>query len=380
MPRPVPTTRFPTCLVLLAAALTPLSADANQSELDQTPHGATFSCPLCHQDGQFGPENRTPFGAQVDQFDAGGNYDWAQIYALDADNDGATNGAELGDPDGLWTAGDPNPDVTPTNPNDPNSFPNPCGNGVLDDGEECDGPDLAGQDCEGLGFDEGRLACGADCTFNTGGCRNEGDGFCGDGLINGVEACDGDRLLGRTCLTQGFTGGTLVCAEDCTLDTSGCVRDGDPVCGDGVRTGDEQCDGAFVAGESCESLGAGTGTLGCGADCNYDLAGCPEPEVCDDTLDNDGDGGADCGDRDCLGFPGCPVCGDGVAEGVESCDGDDLGAATCAGEGFATGTIACTPTCELDTTACRIGGGSGGGCAQPASLPTLHWRSLLLRR
>src|SRR5205814_10073646 len=33
------------------------------------------------------------------------------------------------------------------------------------------------------------------------------------------------------------------------------------------------------------------------------------PEICTDTVDNDGDGKADCSDIDCSGKDGCPVCG-----------------------------------------------------------------------
>lgn len=33
------------------------------------------------------------------------------------------------------------------------------------------------------------------------------------------------------------------------------------------------------------------------------------PEICTDTVDNDGDGKADCSDVDCSGKDGCPVCG-----------------------------------------------------------------------
>src|SRR5262249_38271282 len=33
------------------------------------------------------------------------------------------------------------------------------------------------------------------------------------------------------------------------------------------------------------------------------------PEICNDGLDNDGDGRADCSDPDCSGMDGCPVCG-----------------------------------------------------------------------
>ena len=46
-------------------------------------------------------------------------------------------------------------------------------------------------------------------------------------------------------------------------------------------------------------------------------------------------------------------CGDGVRHAeAEVCDGEDLGDADCASEGFVGGTLACTERCELDTTAC----------------------------
>ena len=40
-----------------------------------------------------------------------------------------------------------------------------CGNGVIDDGEECDGVNLNGQTCESLGQGPGDLACNSECKF-----------------------------------------------------------------------------------------------------------------------------------------------------------------------------------------------------------------------
>ncbi|MCH9683574.1 MAG: hypothetical protein K0V04_19200 [Deltaproteobacteria bacterium] len=45
----------------------------------------------------------------------------------------------------------------------------PCGNGVIDPGEQCDGDDLQGFDCESLGL-SGDLSCGRNCTFDTSSC------------------------------------------------------------------------------------------------------------------------------------------------------------------------------------------------------------------
>jgi hypothetical protein len=53
-----------------------------------------------------------------------------------------------------------------------------CGNGVLDGDEACDGTELDGQSCGSLGFDGGSLSCSLDCTFDTSECTCvDGDGM-----------------------------------------------------------------------------------------------------------------------------------------------------------------------------------------------------------
>jgi hypothetical protein len=47
---------------------------------------------------------------------------------------------------------------------------------------------------------------------------------CGNGIIEPGEACDGSNLGGKTCQFLGFSGGTLSCDPDCTLNTSGCFN------------------------------------------------------------------------------------------------------------------------------------------------------------
>ena len=46
-------------------------------------------------------------------------------------------------------------------------------------------------------------------------------------------------------------------------------------------------------------------------------------------------------------------CGDGTKGGSEACDGSDLGGQTCLGLGFPGGTLACTPFCSFDVSACH---------------------------
>jgi hypothetical protein len=91
-----------------------------------------------------------------------------------------------------------------------------CGNGAIDDGEECDGTNLDGRDCADFGFVGGTLRC-TQCRFDTTDCTD-----CGNGAIDEGEACDGAELGGQTCARLGFTGGALSCTQSCALDTSGC--------------------------------------------------------------------------------------------------------------------------------------------------------------
>lgn len=55
------------------------------------------------------------------------------------------------------------------------------------------------------------------------------------------------------------------------------------------------------------------------------------------------------------------VCGNGIKEGGEQCDGSDLGGASCTTQGFSGGTLSCSASCTFVTSACTSGGGGGGG-------------------
>jgi hypothetical protein len=62
---------------------------------------------------------------------------------------------------------------------------------------------------------------GIGTTAASAGESDETAGTCGNGMIDGDEACDGQDLGGMTCAT----GGTLACTVGCTLDTTGCTVD-----------------------------------------------------------------------------------------------------------------------------------------------------------
>lgn len=69
-------------------------------------------------------------------------------------------------------------------------IPETCGDGVIDEGEDCDGEQIP-SDCMTLGFERGDLRCSVFCTFDTAVCFS--DERCADGLDNdGDDAIDCD--------------------------------------------------------------------------------------------------------------------------------------------------------------------------------------------
>jgi len=236
-----------------------------------------------------------------------------------------------------------------------------CGDGAIGGAEQCDGSALADQTCVTQGFDAGTLACSTSCTFDTSACTN-----CGDGTAAGVESCDTTDLDGATCATSGFTAGTLACTSGCTLDTSACTT-----CGDGTREGTESCDMTDLNSSTCMSLGYTTGTLACASNCSFDTAGCSTCGNNDQELAEQCDG-TDLANQMCStrGFTAgtlactncsfdtsaCTTCGNNDQETGEECDGPDLASQTCALRGFTTGTLSCSNSCTFDTSACTTCG------------------------
>ena len=228
-----------------------------------------------------------------------------------------------------------------------------CGDGDLNGvvGEECD---------EGGETD----VCDVDCTFS----------WCGDGTPNTTagELCD-------------EAGRTAACDADCTLIE----------CGDGLHNAiaGEQCDDGgesatcnanctiaacgdgipnVTAGEQCDHMGD---SLTCDADCTPVECGdshvnAAAGEQCDGTdlagatcLGQGFDGGTLACDISCtLDTSGCFECGDGSADAGEQCDGGDLGGQTCTSLGFDGGALGCSPTCGFVTAGCYS---CGDGTSNP---------------
>lgn len=49
--------------------------------------------------------------------------------------------------------------------------------------------------------------------------------YCGNGVVDDGEECDRTDLGRATCASEGFAGGTLFCGVDCTIDTSACFAE-----------------------------------------------------------------------------------------------------------------------------------------------------------
>ena len=215
------------------------------------------------------------------------------------------------------------PSVTTTGPGgDAETGPGPgpnCGNDVIDDDELCDGPDLGGRTCITEGFGDGILLCTNDCLgFDPVLCEEP---QCGNGLIEGDELCDGSDLGGITCRDFGYDRGVPECSFDCSgFDIEPCIP---PRCGDGVIEGDEVCDGVLLQGETCLTQGFDGGVLSCGAGCEeYELGNCFR-------------------------------CGDDAIDPGEVCDGVALGGNSCLTEGFDAGALTCAADCDsFEITGC----------------------------
>lgn len=121
-------------IVLIAAGLlaTGSRAEARPKRVAQIPNGGVSGCANCHVSAAGGGP-RNAFGQMVEASflsAAGfaGDVQWGpELAKQDADGDGFTNGEELGDPEGLWQAGDADPGdaAAVTMPGDANSHPAP---------------------------------------------------------------------------------------------------------------------------------------------------------------------------------------------------------------------------------------------------------------
>ena len=172
---------------------------------------------------------------------------------------------------------------------DGNASNNGTNNGaaeICDDGVDNDGN--GDTDCDDA-------ACATDAACDEPECTTDDD--CEDAEVCDNGSCAPDGPDAEVCDDGVDNDGD----GDADCEDSDC--DGDPACEEPDCTNDDDCED----GEVCD-----------GGEC---VDGPPEPEVCDDGVDNDDDGDTDCADDDCADDLGCQIatCRD-VCTRVASCD------------------------------------------------------------
>ncbi|MFC2175000.1 class III signal peptide-containing protein [archaeon] len=238
-------------------------------------------------------------------------------------------------------------------------------------------------DCRQIGYAGGALTCD---TFGYGKCTYpQSQQYCykcGDWRVSSGEQCDSQVPYGKTCVTQGYDGGTLKCGDQCKFDYSSCHK-----CGDGKKEGPEECDGEPNCDSSCKIVSqplCGNGNTEGIEQCdngqyqNSVSGSCPN---CQNAKCGDGNiwfaqggteqcDGTDMGPwTDCTDFgykygtiscSSCMLnlrncydqkCGDGIIDGTEECDGSKLNGATCQTLGYDGGTLQCHSN-RISSTAC----------------------------
>ena len=250
-----------------------------------------------------------------------------------------------------------------------------CGDGTQNGTEACDDGNTSPDDY-----------CAFDCSAVTGSC---GDGttqsneVCDDGNTNNGDYCAADCQSVIGSCGDSVTQTNEACDDGNTNNGDYCSADCQSVigsCGDGVQQSNESCDdgntdagdycsancqtvtgscgdGSTQTNEECDSSGVDTASCN-GGTCLFSTCGdaylnTVDGEACDDGNTDDGDG---C-DSTCQLEQ---VCGNGILEGTEECDGTEFGAATCSntatlpsGSTHAGGSLSCN-SCVIDTSACEF--------------------------
>jgi hypothetical protein len=198
---------------------------------------------------------------------------------------------------------------------------NRCGDGKINEAEQCDGRNLAGHTCVSQGFTYGGIGCNSDCTLNTDLCFIE---LCNNGILDEGESCDGTGFTDNGCEDFGFFFGDLACDENCEVDVSACLLP--DTCGNGTIDINEECDLDDLDSATCESLGfAPGGSLSCSANCRLDVTACTPPQNC----------------------------GNGTVDDHENCDGSLSNGESCLSLGYsADGVVQCGEDCLYNVSEC----------------------------
>jgi len=207
---------------------------------------------------------------------------------------------------------------------------NNCGNGMVDQSEQCDDGNRESDDgCSRICQTENNY----DCSKPGVPCVNMAK--CGNGVLTSNETCDDNNTISGDG-----------CSADCTTVEPGwqCRVPGRPCapkCGDGVLTGTEGCDdGNTKSGDGCSAT--------CRLEPGFKCQG--SPSQCSPTSCGDGkkEGSEGCDDGNTFPFDGCSqdcqrepdcsgasctsTCGDGIVLGEDCDDGNAASGDGCSSE------------------------------------------------
>lgn len=275
-----------------------------------------------------------------------------------------TTGADDSD-EGTGTSDGPSATTDPTDTSSGAS----CGDGELDADEVCDGEELGGQQCaDVVPGATGTLTCAADCAaLDASGCTappgaalvvlnevtakgategpfsGKGDAIevlnAGDAIADLSDWRLSDDPLFPVEKTYLFPPGTMLAPGEYLV-----LVEYDMVMGEGdLPFGISSTDAETLTLVDADNQ-LSDQLIVAGVDALVSYCRLPDGagawQRCDQTF----------------GFPNLAastVCGDAALEDGEICDGAELGGQTCADLGYAAGTLACTPTCTLDTSMCQ---------------------------
>ncbi|MGA1393611.1 MAG: choice-of-anchor L domain-containing protein, partial [Phycisphaerales bacterium] len=224
-----------------------------------------------------------------------------------------------------------------------------CDNGIDDDGDgliDCDDPDCAafpgctksgfcgdpqsGDCCEANGtpFCSDAVCCEAVCAADAFCCATEWDQICAERAATICDACappaelcdngiddDGDDLVDcddPDCAADPNCPAWGGCGDPNSGDC--CEGNGTPFCSNASCCETVCAADAFCCATEWDQICAQAATTLCGG-----LCGGGAQEVCDNGIDDDGDGLVDCDDPECAADPNCPACPDGLSDCQGQC-------------------------------------------------------------
>ena len=184
--------------------------------------------------------------------------------------------------------------------------------------------------------------------------------ICGDGILTGKEICDGTLFnTSKDCRTYGFDSGDVTCSPSCALDFSTCNKNVEKE--DPNKEKEDPNKEKEDPNKNKEENLCGNNTPDSGEDCDTDSPLGPCTQFGDEYLD----GYVYCSNTCKYDFTQCvkkPVCGDDKREGVdEQCDtSESLGHCSTWGD-FDTGEVFCSDTCKIDKSQCKKSPVCGNG-------------------